>query len=674
MDLKNIVSKIPNKPGIYKYLDSDGKIIYIGKAKDLKKRVKSYFVQNKQTTPKLKVLVSKITDIEYIVVNSDLEAIMLETNLIKEIKPKYNVLMKDDKNFVYLKITTNQDFPKIYLTRKILKDKATYFGPKTSGYDLKNTIKLISNLLPYPKCQINIEWLKTFDIKKSQEVKPVCVFKQIDPDHKPCIADLPKDQYNQMIQLIIEFFSGKHTNIIKNLEQEMLKLATNKNFEQAAILRDRLESLKNTTEKQNISGTKHEQADVIDIVFSHNKYYANLFQIREGKLVSQENFTLSENGLSENIDEAMQEVFVSFLSQYYSETNDFPKEILIPEPLSNKSELEQLISSYKDGPVKIIVPKIGKKHELICLATKNAEQYAKLMKVKWLSTEARASQQVLPSLKEVLNLKKNPKRIECYDISHLQGNHTIGSMIVFENGASKKSDYRYFNIKSLKKGDINDFESLNEVLSRRLKYISNLPDQLQYKKFKQTFQLVHKKSKKSYIQVNFEQEQEVINLELLQKSEKYCLKNIQTFENFIKKIILKNKAKKYLINLSDKDLKQSLLAVGFIEIDNPNYNLGYYPNKQIFDKSFTSKPDLIVIDGGKGQLSAVLKAKKQLGINIPFVSIAKKEEIIHTEDKKEIILPKNSPVLNLIQQMRDEAHRFAITKNRKDRIKEMLEQ
>jgi len=672
MELKNIIKKLPNKPGVYKYLDSENNVIYVGKAKDLKKRVSSYFLKNKQITAKLKVLISKIADIQYIQVNSDLEAIMLETNLIKEIKPKYNVLMKDDKNFVYLKITTNEKFPKIYLTRKILKDKATYFGPKTSGYDIKNTIKLISNILPYPKCQINIEWLKTFTVKSSQKQKPACIFKQIDPDHKPCISDLPEAEYNQVIKLIVDFFNGKHSEIIKNLEKEMLLLATNKNFEQAAILRDRLESLKRTTEKQNISGTKHEQADVIDIIYSENKYYANLFQIREGKLISQENFTLSDNGLSEKIDEAMQDVFSTFINQYYSETADIPKEILIPETLENLEEIENWISNLKNSTVKIIVPKIGKKHELIKLATKNAEQYAKLMRIKWLSKEARSNEKTLPSLKKLLNLKKTPKRIECYDISHLQGNHTIGSMIVFENGAPKKSDYRYFNIKQLQKGEINDFDSLNEVLNRRLKYLAELPENLKYQKLKNKF-LLRNKTKKTLIELTYTNEQETLSLEINKEFETYILKNPTIFTSFFKNIIKKNKAKKYLINTEIKEIKTQLLGIGFIEIQNENFNLGYYSQKQSFDKSFNTKPDLIIIDGGKGQLSSTLKAKKNHNSSIPFISIAKKEEIIFTENKEEIILPKNSPTLNLIQQMRDEAHRFAITKNRKDRIKEMLQ-
>lgn len=668
-ELKKIIDKIPNKPGIYKYLDDEGEVIYVGKAKDLKKRVKSYFQSNKDHGPKLKVLVSKIADIQYIIVETELEAIMLETNLIKELKPKYNVLMKDDKNFVYLKLTTQDELPKVYLTRKILNDKATYFGPKTSGFDIKNTIKLISSLLIYPKCQVNVEWTKDNKITIAQNKKSLCIFKDIDPDHQPCISSLEKTEYLQVIQTIIDFFKGKHAPIIRNLEVQMLKFAENKEFEKAAILRDRLQSLKKVVEKQNISGTGNENLDVIDIVFSHNKYYANLFQVREGKLIGQDNFILPGTGLSEEITSAMQEIFITFIQQYYSNSPDIPKSILIPEPLTDLKLLEEWLTSIKGSKVSINVPQAGKKHDLIKLATKNAEQYARLMKIKWMSEELRSSENVLTELKSILKLKKNPNRVECYDISHLAGNNTIGSMIVFEDGKSKKEDYRYFNIKQLLEGEINDFLSLQEVLTRRLKYIADLPADHQIKKTPTTLSLFNKKNKQSIFTLTTETNENSFQITNISK---LTIENKDLFETFLKKVIQKNKFKRYVTQTICPLTIETLIKIGFVPIENSNFNYGYYPQKQIFDASFTSKPDLIIIDGGKGQLSSALKAKKIYNLQIPFISIAKKLEELFTESKERILLPYNSPTLNLIQQMRDEAHRFAITKNRKDRIKDML--
>jgi excinuclease ABC subunit C len=671
-DIKKIISKIPNKPGVYKYLDQEGEVIYAGKAKDLKKRVKSYFQNNKEHGPKTKVLVSKIEDIEYIVVDSELEAIMLETNIIKELKPKYNVLMKDDKNFVYIKITTNEKFPKIYLTRKIQKDKATYFGPKTSGYDIKNTVKLISSILAYPKCQMNVEWQKLDSISSNSRKKPLCVFKQIDPDHKPCISDLDENEYNEIIDIVCEFFKGKHQKIMSLLQTKMQDYAQEKEFEKAAILRDRLNSLVRVVEKQKISGTTHDNLDVIDIIFSQNQYFANLFQVREGKLISQNNFILPATGLSEEISTAMQEIFITFLQQYYCDSPEIPKIVLIPEPLENKASLEAWLSNLKDQKVTIDIPQAGRKHDLIKLATKNAEQYAKLMKVKWMSEEARSSQNVLPEIKKILDLKKNPVRIECYDISHLQGNNTVGSMVVFENGAAKKTDYRYFNIKELKTGEINDFQSLQEVLKRRLKYIAEIPEELVLKKKNNIYSLINKKDKKILLQIPFEINETNTVLSLNEQEIKKSEIEFQLLETCLKKIIQKLKAKRYLLKSENAELIELCEKVGFIKIDNKEFNLGYYPQKQVYDSSFTSKPDLIIIDGGKGQLSSALKSKKLYNLKIPFISIAKKQEEIFKEDKTRILLPYNSPMLNLIQQLRDESHRFAITKNRKDRIKNML--
>ncbi len=667
-NLKKIFTRLPNKPGIYKYLDVEGTVIYVGKAKDLKKRVKSYFLENKDHGPKIRVLVSKIDDIEFIEVDSELEAIMLETNLIKELKPKYNVLMKDDKNFIYIKITTNEEFPRIYLTRKILKDKATYFGPKTSGFDVKNSIKLISSLLPYPKCQINVELAKDGFITKNQKLKSPCIFKQIDPNHTPCISDLNPQEYREIINIIIEFFKGKHTHIIKIIEQKMQEFAVNKDFEKAAIMRDRLQSLIKTIEKQKINNPTQEDCDVIDVIFDSNQYFSNIFQVREGKLISQENFILPATNLIQNIDEALKEALTNFIKLYYSNTQDIPKTILIAENLTEQKNIETWLTHEKGSSVKVEVPQIGRKNDLIALATKNAEQYAKLMRVKWMNSNHHESNETLNNLKTILNLKKAPKRIECYDISHLQGTETVGSMVVFENGLPSKENYRIFNIKELEKGDINDFDSLFEVVKRRLKYLACLPDKYIVKKKNNCLTLLQQKKELGLITFT-EHENQTISLELTN------LKDTppELIEGFLQCSIQKLKAKRYLLNTTDKDLIDIITQIGFITINNKNFNYGYYTQKQIYDQSFITKPDLIIIDGGKGQLSATLKAKKLYKCNIPFISIAKKNEELFTEDKQKIILPFNSPTLNLIQQLRNEAHRFAITKNRKDRIKRMTQ-
>lgn len=659
---EKILKTIPHSPGVYKFFQDD-QIIYIGKAKDLKKRVTSYFRSIDKQAPKTRKMVEHATDLEYVVVDTELEALMLETNLIKEFRPKYNILMKDDKNFVYLKVTTQEDYPKFYLTRRMIKDGSTYFGPKTSAYNIKKALEIVNVLFPYKQCRINITNLKNGNIKTETKSNPhyACIFKKMDRGHEPCIHDLPIEEYQKLINKVLDFIKGKHTELLENLQADMMEAASNKQFEKAALLRDKLQSIQNILEKQKISSGKHEELDVIDIIYSQKKFFAVIFQIREGKIINQENFILDSQD-----EDNPSLVFQNFLTQYYSEAGYIPKEILIPEPIEDEELISQLLSDLRGSKVTITIPKIGRKNNLLNLANKNALSYAQQMKVKWLSEEQRDPLKSIENLKDILKLPKVPKRIECYDISHLSGTNTIGSMVVFENGIPKKSDYRSFNIKQLASGEINDFDSLYEVLKRRLKYISKLPSNLKLRKKGDTYTLYD--NKKKAIEIEFQElEGKTIALTKLDVDKNY----LNYLSRILQDIIHKLKVKKCLIEAKEDSIKRLLLDSGFQEIDHEQYTHGYYSQKQNVDKSFNSKPDLIVIDGGKGQLSSTLKAKKELEMDIPFVSIAKREEIIYLEDKTEVLLPDNSPERHLIQQIRDEAHRFAITKNRNKRIKKM---
>jgi len=661
-NLKKILKKIPDKPGVYQFIEK-GEIIYIGKAKNLKKRVKNYFQNAKKLSIKTRKMVEHADDLEYIITDSDLEAIMLETNLIKEKKPKYNILMKDDKNFVYIKITIQEDYPRIYLCRKMVKDGSIYFGPKTSSFNVKKTLKLINSLFPYRHCKLNIETLRDGKLKKqSQNNKTYpCIFYQMDKGHSPCISLLPSPEYKKLINKIINFLKGKHNELVTALKNDMLLAAQNKEFEKAAILRDKLKSIESVLEKQKISSTNTQNIDVIDIVSAQRKFFAVIFQIREGKIINQEKFIFADKH-SEN--EA--QVFSEFLQQYYSKAGQIPSEILIPEELPEKTLIEEYISNLKGSKVKINTPKIGRKDKLIKLVNKNTLSYIQQMKVKWMSEESRNPSKTLEKLKEILKLEKKPKRIECYDISHLGGTNTIASMVVFENGLPKKSDYRSFNIKSLEKDKIDDYASLQEALTRRLKYLAKLPKELSFRKQKNTFYLKNNK-KKEILSIQFKEE----------KKDNFIIEQIKTkkageahLEVCLKEVIRKLKGKKYLINPQNSKQEQILKQLGFQEITHEKYKLAYYKQKQNQDPSFSQKPDLILIDGGKGQLKAALKARKTFNLEeITFISLAKKEEIVHLEDKTELRLSDNSPERFLLQNLRDEAHRFAITKNRQKRIK-----
>jgi len=658
--LKKIIKNVPNKAGVYLFKEKN-QIIYIGKAKNLKKRIANYFQKIDKLNIKTRKMVEHADDLEYIVVDSDLEAIILETNLIKEKKPKYNILMKDDKNFVYIKITIKEDYPRIYLTRKMIKDGSIYFGPKTSSSNVKKTLKLINSLFPFRNCRLNIETLKDGMVKKKngQHKTYPCLFYQMDKGHNPCISLLPSQEYKKLINKIINFLKGKHTELLENLKSDMLEAAQNKKFEKAANLRDKLKSIENVLEKQKISSTNTQDIDVIDIIAAQRKYFAVIFQVREGKIINQEKFIFKHQYSDEE-----SEIFSKFIQQYYSKAGLIPKEILIPEEIKEQDLIEEFLSNLKGSKVKINIPKIGRKNKLIKLVNKNTLSYIQQMKVKWMSEEARNPNKTLDKLKDILKLEKKPKRIECYDISHLSGTNTVASMVVFENGIPKKSDYRSFNIKSLKKGDINDFASLQETLTRRLKYLSKIPKKLSFRKQKGIFILKNSK-KEILLSIKIKEEKNKTFV-----FEEMKIKKKNTYLSIcIKEVIQRLKAKKYFINPQNKEESNLLKSLGFIDIDHPKFKMAYYSQKQIKDPSFNAKPDLIVIDGGKGQLSSSLKVKKKLEINIPFISLAKKHEIIYLEDKTEILLPDNSPERFLIQNLRDEAHRFAITKNRQKRIK-----
>lgn len=652
--ISKILQNIPHQPGVYKFYDDSEKILYVGKAKDLKNRVSNYFTKSGDDRIHLPALLEKIHDIEYIVVDNEIEALLLETNLIKKLKPKYNILMKDDKNFVYIKIT-NKKHPEIYITRKVLKDQATYIGPYTSAHDIKRTFKLLKDLQPYPQCEINIQSGK----KEKSSSKPLCIFKEIDSAHSPCIDDLSQEDLDNFIQSIIDFLKGKHDNLLKKIQENMMQAAKNQNFEQAAKLRDRLLLLEKILEKQKITTTNlNEDLDIIDIIQVNNKYLCSVFLIRSGKITNNQNIVLSQNQLQPTSENNLAEAFSKFIQLFYSENPNPPKEIIIPEEPEDKLLLETYLQNIYDKQIKIIVPQKGRKRELIQLASKNVENFAKQMKVKWMSDESRSYQKIGEELQTLLKLKSIPKRLECYDISHLQGTHTVASMVVFENGEANKSHYRIFNIKSLQSGEIDDFQSMYEVISRRLKYLSQIPKGFKVSNSKNTYTLKNQ-DKEIIIQLQYLIEEKNIILEKFEIAKDMDYLVIPT----LIKLCQKFKTKKILSNLPQ------LENYNFQHIKNSNYEFGFYISKLKPDPSFGQKPDLIIIDGGKGQLSSALKAKNKLQSKIPFISLAKKQETIFTEAKEAIQLPDNSPTRLLIQQLRDEAHRFAITNNRKRRQK-----
>ena len=460
-DFEYHLKNLPSKPGVYLMKNSLGEVIYVGKAKILKNRVKSYFQNSKNHSEKVRVMVKHIAEFEYIVTDSEMEALILECNLIKKYKPKYNVLLRDDKTYPYIKVTTNEDFPRVLKVRKVIKDKAKYFGPYTNTTAVNDTLDIIKNIYPIRTCNIDIERaIKT-------NMRP-CLNLHIKRCVGPCTGNVTKEEYNKMIEEIILFLSGKEEKLIDILKEKMNKCAMDFNFEEAAIYRDKIKSLEDMMEKQKIdTSTSDLNQDVIAMARAHDEACVQVFFVRNGKIVGREHFILE--GV---MDSTRESILGSFVKQFYMEQEYVPKEIIIEDEIEDSFILSEWLSSKKGQKVTIRVPQKGEKKSLIEMVRKNAieylEKFSDMNKRKY-----EKSIGALEELKQILNLDNIPKRIESFDISNIQGVDSIGSMVVFTNGKKDKKEYRRYKIKTVI--GPNDYDSMAEIVERRLKY-GDFPD------------------------------------------------------------------------------------------------------------------------------------------------------------------------------------------------------
>ncbi len=701
--LKTILENLPRSPGVYKMLDEEGRVIYLGKAKDLAKRVKQYFQKNYEHSSRTKKLLEKVTSIETIGVDSELEAMILEHNLIKQLQPKYNVIMKDDKNYVYIKIT-KEDFPRVQIVRKVEKDNAKYFGPKTAAHKVKETFNVLKKIFPFRHCGLDIESLGGKEVKVTNKViKYPCLDFYIKKCIAPCIAKCTIEEYAEIIKNVESFLEGKADEVLQNLYDKMGIYARNREFEKAAKLRDRIKKVEAIREKQKVQTDLETNQDIINYCIAHNRAFFNLFQIRNGKLIGQENFILSANDLEDN---DQKEVLEAFLNQYYEIATDIPKEILIPHELELNSESEKLIEKYSGKKTKITIPKIGTKNKLLEMSLNNARIYADRNKPSW-REESELTIKASETLQRLLKIKQPLKRIECYDISHLSGTETVGSMIVFIKGAPKNSMYRKFKLKTVD-GKPDDYKSMEELLFRRFSKIAmtNLHAKYAHRRAnKKDKDFIEKNNEIDFTKTDrqffiLEKEKKQIGfISVKRHSEKVIeLNNLWIKKNergkklgykLIKETIKKCKIKRAYV-ICREEMRDYYLIAGFEEIKNlpeeltERYKqcvskhkkiscLSYDTNKHKEDESFKEIPDLIIIDGGKGQLSIGTKVFKELGLDIPYLALAKQMEEIFLPDKeKSIILERNNEALKLLQRARDEAHRFAISYNQNRRLKKMM--
>ncbi len=554
------LSAVPLKPGVYIHRDSDGKVIYVGKSSALKNRLRSYFGATKGLDAKTTELVNRIHDFEYIVTDSEQEALLLENSLIKKHRPKYNVRLKDDKTYPYIKVDLSEEFPRVYVTRRTIKDNARYFGPFASAGSVRKTLDLLKRLFPYRSCTKAIT---------GNDERP-CLEYHIKRCVAPCTGYSSKEEYSKVIDQVLMFLEGNTKEVVKELKHAMLEASSQLEFERAGALRDRLKAIEKVYEGQKVVGLGKENLDVVGIAYGGEEAWVEIFFIRNGNLTGRDNFTMSGTR-----DESGREILARFIEQFYASSSYVPRKILVPEPTGRKQALITWLETMRNGPVDITIPKRGAKRRLIEMISENAEQGLEQLKLKWISDSTRM-ETAMSELQEELNLPELPRRIECYDISHIQGTNTVASMSVFNNGQPFSSDYRRFKIKTHDGND--DFASMREVLSRRFKRLKNARE-------------------------------------------------------------------------------------GGSE-----------------NASFASTPNLVLIDGGKGQLSSAVEAMLHLGLqDIQIASIAKREEEIFLPDSAEpVIMPRNSQGLFLLQRARDEAHRFAITFHRnlrgKSSIKSALDQ
>ncbi len=549
--IKQQVKNMPKLPGCYQYFDKNNEIIYIGKAKNLFNRVNSYFMGDKKNSVKLQVMVPQIERIECIVVNSEIEALILENELIKKHKPKYNILLKDDKKFPYF-VITNEDYPRILVVRKANKNsqKGTYYGPYTDARAMHATLELIYKIFPLKKC-------KTPKYKS----RP-CLYYDIGQCCAPCQNKITPDEYKKIIKNVELFLSGKRKELLKTLENEMKKASSKCEFEKALLYRNSINDIEKTLEKQNVMlKSTSSNSDYVGVVHNSNLICISIIQIRQGRLINKKDFSFSQI-LKDNND--INEILESALREYYIMLSDeeLPSKIILENIFEETELYKKWLSDRLNKEVKIIkaTQKIDK--EILSIAQKNAQHNIEKEKLKELSNIQNEYNDVGSYIQEKLKLNKFPHTIECYDISHIQGTNTVASGVFFENGEPKKSQYRKYKLKTISKGEVDDFKSMREILSRRFKRIK---------------------------------------------------------------------------------------------------------------EGKISPPDLIIIDGGKGQLSSVMEVLKEFDLKLNIVSLAKREEeVFLPNEKTPVIFAKNSAALHLFQRIRDEAHRFAITFHRQQRSKSML--
>ena len=573
--IRKQIAALPARPGVYIMRNTKGEVIYVGKAAKLKDRVRSYFGSPHMMEPKTRALRDQIEDFEYIVVGNAGEALILEATLIKRHQPFFNIRLKDDKRYPYLKVDIQSAWPRVFITRRIEKDGARYFGPYASAGSVRATLDLTKKLFPWRSCTKEIT---------GKDPRP-CLDYYIKRCIAPCTSYCTKEEYDEVIEQVILFLEGKSDDVLRRLTKQMELAAEHMEFERAAMLRDQLRAIQRTVERQMVSTTKKEDLDVYGMARNGDQACVQVFFIRGTQMIGRDTFMLE--GTSGEPDTA---VLSAFLQQYYEGAQYIPKLVVVPSAPDDREELETMLTMRRDANVEIRLPERGEKKRLVELAEENAREALDMMRVRWLA-DSNKTEQALEQLREELALPEIPRRIECYDNSNIQGTSPVSSMVVFIDGKPAPNQYRRFRVKTVAGAD--DFATMQEIMRRRFKRAAGTVDVL------------------------------------------------------------------------DAGAEFSAGA------ERPDRE----PARANRGSEGWALPDLVIIDGGKGQLGAAVEAMRDLGVyQIPTVGLAKRfEELFVPDESEPVVLPRGSEALYLVQRLRDEAHRFAITFHRQVRAKSAIQ-
>ncbi len=585
------LARLPDKPGVYKFYDAKGALLYVGKAKSLRSRVRSYFLKTATLEPHKRQMVTEIADIQYLLAETPTQALHFEADLVRHERPRYNVKLRDDKHYPYIRINVQEPWPKTMVARRMQRDGARYFGPFTDATSVRQTLDTINRLFPHILCNRVI----------TGNDPRACLYYHIKRCPAPCIGAINNDDYRQIVDQMVGFLDGKSDSVLKDMRHEMEDAAESLEFERAADLRDRIRAAERVVTQQQIVYSSIADEDVIGVHHEGPYSAVQVFLVRGGRLIGREHFVLDGHG-----DESEKEIVWSFIVQYYSQTSDIPDEVVLPVGVDDMESLRIWLTdrraeggSKSRRKVRVTAPRVGDKRKLIELANSNAREVLERLRQQWLADEARTTGAVV-ELQECLDLPQLPNRIECYDVSHVQGTNQVASMVVFENGQPKRSAYRRFKIKH--ELGSNDVLSMQEVIGRRFRRAL-------------TGQLRRMGERGSW----------------------------ETFEE-------------PPVDGASTDGEAGSAADAEAEPEG----------------GWAEMPELVIIDGGQGQLNGALEILDSMEITeLPVIGLAKENEEIYVRDRATgraqsdpVLLPRTSQAMYLVQRIRDEAHRFAITYHR----------